>query len=240
MLDTRDVAAALRGGVRDLDHALEFVRSFAATWSGHSLCPSDLIDHQLDDEERQFGYPLPLALREGYRLLAGRPELTGHQDPLVPVAGLGEIDGYLVFRRENQDAAFWGIPFDRLDEDDPPVAVRSPQDGWLPFLPRMSQAWVELLLGETLFACGIEPERADSCELPAELAPVLGQRYTRVDLPDLPHWVGPQDSPIRWYAAPGRLLRLDGTEPLGWLHARGLTRADLAAVRADFPCQWVN
>ncbi|NUS17695.1 MAG: SMI1/KNR4 family protein [Streptomyces sp.] len=106
----------------------------------------------------------------------------------------------------------------------------------VPFLERMSWAWVELVLSETLFADG----PYDACELPAALLPALHADHARVPLPDHPMWASAEDSPVRWYAAPGRLLRRDGLGDLSWVHARGRTEADLAAVRAALPAPWVR
>ncbi|MFD8074513.1 hypothetical protein ACFV3E_17940 [Streptomyces sp. NPDC059718] len=70
--------------------------------------------------------------------------------------GLHVDDGFggvLVFRVENQDCASWGIPLDRVEQDDPPVVVES-HEGWVPFLDRMSVAWVELVLSEGSLTAG--------------------------------------------------------------------------------------
>ncbi|GHE86072.1 hypothetical protein GCM10014715_48140 [Streptomyces spiralis] len=80
----------------------------------------------------------------------------------------------------------------------------------------------------------------DACELPDTLVPNLRSSYSRVDLPDHPMWASEEDSPVRWYAAPGRLLRRDGLQHHCWIHARGRTVADLEIIRADLPGSWVR
>jgi hypothetical protein len=115
------------------------------------------------------------------------------------------------------------------------VVVES-HEGWIPFLDRMSLAWVELVLSESLFGAG---SLYDACELPDTLMPNLHARYARVDLPDHPMWASKDDSPVRWYAAPGRLIRRDGIEDQSWIHARGRTPADLETIRAELPGPWV-
>lgn len=236
-----DVAAALRGGVAGPEHAWAFVRDFAAAWTGHPLRDGDgCPESEVAAAEHALGFALPRAVREGYALLGRRADLTTGQDPLVPPSGLYVDDGYdgggvLVFRRENQDCASWGIPMDRIADEDPPVVVEA-VDGWLPFLERMSTAWVELVLSETLLSSG---RRYDACELPDALLPALECEYARVDLPDHPLWAGAADSPLRWYAAPGRVLRRDGLADHSWVHAGGQTAAHLDLIRGQLPGPWV-
>ncbi len=234
-----DVAAELRGGVKGPRHAWDFLRAFAAEWvgvpvaAGHGSPAEDL-----DAAEQELGFVLPSALREGFLLLGSRDDLTRNQDPLLEPTGLFVEDGVLVFRRENQDCAWWGISLDEVEQDDPPVVVQSP-DGWIPFLDRMSTAWVELVLSETLFA-DAAPGRGlhDACELPSSSLPALEAAFTRVDVPDYPMWVGPDDSPVRWYAGPGCLLRRDGLEDLGWLYVRGCTDEATEGIRRTVPGRW--
>ncbi|MFB7245544.1 hypothetical protein CW362_09170 [Streptomyces populi] len=240
MPDRPDVSMALRGGVRTRFQAWEFVRWYADTWMGCPLRPEDgCTTEELADAEGDLGFELPAVLRQGYALFGRRDDLTRRQDPLVLPAGLcvdDALDGVLVFRRENQDCASWGIPLARIEQDDPPVVVESHQ-GWIPFLDRMSLAWVELVLSESLFGTG---SRYDACELPDALMPNLHARYTRVGLPDHPMWASEEDSPVRWYAAPGRLVRRDGLQDQSWIHAHGHTISDLETIREELPGPWVG
>jgi hypothetical protein len=240
MSDTLDVSVALRGGVTSRSLAWDFVRRFAEEWMDHPLRSGDgYTAAELDAVEVELGFELPAALRKGYALFGRRDDLTRQQDPLVTPAELSVDDGFggvLAFRCENQACASWGIPLDQIEQDDPPVMVES-HEGWIPFLDRMSVAWVELVLSESLFG----PERLyDACELPDELLSSLHAHYTRVDLPDHPMWASAEDSPLRWYAAPGRLLRRDGLLDQCWIHARGRTAADLETIHADLPGPWVG
>ncbi|MGW1093352.1 SMI1/KNR4 family protein [Streptomyces sp. NPDC002596] len=240
MLDAFDVSAVLRGGVDGRSRAWDFVRRFADEWMGRPLQAEDgYTTAELDAAEAELGFELPTTLREGYTLFGRRNDLTRQQDPLVTPVGLyvdEGLGGVLVFRRENQDCASWGIPLDEIEQEDPPVVVES-HEGWLPFFDRMSVAWVELVLSESLFAPG---RLYDACELPNTLLPSLQAHYARVDLPDHPMWAGADDSPLHWYAAPGRLLRRDGLLDQCWIHARGRTAADLEMIRADLAGPWVG
>lgn len=242
MLDGPDVSVALRGGVHTRAQAWDFVRWFVDSWMGRPLESADgCSEEELAAVEADLGFELPAALREGYALFGRRHDLSRQQDPLVPATGLyvdDALGGVLVFRRENQDCAFWAIPMAEIEQDDPPVVVES-HDGWVPFLDRLSLAWVELVLSESLF--GADDQRLyDACELPEALLPSLYERYARVDLPDHPMWASKDDSPVRWYAAPGRLVRRDGIQDQSWIHARGRAAADLEVVRKDLPGPWVR
>ncbi|MEV7525903.1 SMI1/KNR4 family protein [Streptomyces sp. NPDC091371] len=240
MLDGSDVSVVLQGGVRCHSQALDFVQWFADVWAGRPLQREDgCSEEELAAAEACLGFALPTALRDGYALLGRRDDLTRQQDPLVRPAGLYVDEapsGVLVFRHENQDCAYWGIPLAQIEQEDPPVVVESRQ-GWIPFLDRMSQAWVELVLSESLFA---SDSHYDACELPDALLPALHTCYSRVDLPDHPMWASEDDSPVRWYSAPGRLVRRDGVQDQSWIHARGRTIADLERIRGDLPGSWVR
>lgn len=242
MLNDPDVSVVLRGGVQTRFQAWDFVRWFAGAWMD---CPLGAEDGCAGDElaaaENDLGFELPPALREGFALFGRRDDLTRQQDPLVRPTGLyvdDALNGVLIFRRENQDCAYWGIPLDEIEQEDPPVMVES-SEGWIPFLDRTSMAWVELILGESLFGADSD-NLYDACELPGALVPGLHTGYARVDLPDHPMWASIDDSPVRWYAAPGRLVRRDGVEDQSWIHARGHTPADLETIRAELPGPWVR
>ncbi|GLW52144.1 hypothetical protein [Kitasatospora phosalacinea] len=234
-----DASLALRTGLHSPAQALEFVRWLAAAWTDRPLTPADgCTESELAATEARLGFPLPTVLRSGYALFGRRNNLTRTQDPLLPPSGLyvdEETGDVLVFREENQGCASWGVLLSAPDRDDPPVLVDA-GDGWFPFLERTSLAWVELVLTEFLLGS----PHYDACELPSALLPALHARHTRLPLPDHPMWASPADSPIRWYAAPGRLLRHDGPGPHSWLHATARTPAGLDALHADLPARWVG
>ncbi|MFE7811997.1 SMI1/KNR4 family protein [Streptomyces sp. NPDC057433] len=240
MVDAFDVAQALRGGIPDRARAWAFVRDFAAAWAEPLADGAGTRAEELERAEETLGLALPTALREAYSLLGTRHNLTGNQDPLLRPSELfvhDEFGGVLVFRSENQGCAFRGVRLRDLDQDDPPVFVQS-RDGWFLFLERVSLACVELVLSETLL--GPEERLYNACELPAELIRELPSRFTRVEFPEYPMWTGTEDSPVRWFSAPGRLLRLDGLSDHSWLHARGRTPADLESLCATIPGHWVR
>ncbi|MFI8896311.1 SMI1/KNR4 family protein [Streptomyces paradoxus] len=233
-----DVAEALKGGISDRERAGAFIRGFAAAW-GEPLTEGDgMPAAELARAEARLGFSLPTALSDVYALVGARLDLVGNQDPLLPPAEMfvhDDCGGVLVFRSENQGCAFWGVRLRDLDQDDPPVFVQA-RHGWVQFLDRVSLACVELVLSEALFGAG--GRLYNACELPADLLGAVPERFQRVALPDYPMWTGPEDFPVRWFSAPGQLLRQDGLGVHSWLHVRGRTRADLEAICATVPGQW--
>lgn len=61
--------------------------------------------------------------------------------------------------------------------------------------------------------------------------------YRQVALPEYPLWAGTAVT-SHWFAAPGKLLRMDGRGPYCWLIAAGQTRTDLESIYAAIPGQW--
>ncbi|WP_251145988.1 SMI1/KNR4 family protein [Streptomyces sp. McG3] len=240
MVDQFDVAQALRGGIPDRARAWAFLRDFAAAWAEPLADGAGTRAEDVERAEEMLGLTLPTALREAYSLLGARHDLTGNQDPLLPPSELfvhDEFGGVLVFRSENQACAFWGVRLRDLDQDDPPVFVQS-QDGWVRFLERVSLACVELVLSETLL--GGEGRLYNACELPVGLIRELPSRFAPVEFPEYPMWTGKAESPVCWFSAPGKLLRLDGLSDHSWLHVRGSTFADLESLCATLPGRWVR
>ncbi|MFD8599331.1 SMI1/KNR4 family protein [Kitasatospora sp. NPDC059646] len=232
-----DAARVLGEGVPDRGRAWEFLHAFAAAWTTPLTDADGVPDGELERAQARLGLRFPAALREFYTLLGTRTDLTENQDPLLPPGEVfvhDEFGGVLVFRAENQGCAYWGVRLEDLGRDDPPVFVQS-RDGWLPFMDRLSLAALELILSESLFA---ESRFYNACELPADLIETLPHRFKRLALPDYPLWTGLEDSPVRWYSAPGVLLRLDGGEAFSWLHVVGRTRAGLEALEKAFPARW--
>lgn len=240
MVDEFDVAQALRGRTPGRARSWAFVRAFAAAWAEPLADGAGTRAEELERAEETLGLVLPTALREAYSLLGTRHDLTGNQDPLLQPSELfvhDEFGGVLVFRSENQGCAFWGVRLRDLDRDDPPVFVQS-RDGWVPFLERVSLACVELVLSETLL--GSAGRLYNACELPADLVRELPIRFAQVEFPEYPLWTGKEESPVRWFSAPGKLLRLDGLSDHSRLHVRGRTPADLESLCATVPGHWVR
>ncbi|WP_207232390.1 hypothetical protein [Micromonospora kangleipakensis] len=131
---------------------------------------------------------LPAALREGYALLGGRPDLTSNQDTLPPPDELYVDDGALVFRVENQACAFWGVPLAELGRADPPTAMRpdladKSAERWEPWLPTVSMSLVEVVLSESLAGEDGLSDHRDGEDADDAL---LAAHFTRLPVPAYP------------------------------------------------------
>jgi hypothetical protein len=235
-----DVSRAVGAGLGDRRRLLEFIGGFAAAWTRPLGLDDGYGEDALQAVEDDLGVRLPAPLREVYLLLGRRTDLTAVQDPLLPLDRLSvdRADAVIVFRRENQSCAEWGVAAtDLRNPDDPPVYLRRrPGDRpWEPFAARMSLACAEMVLSEVLLGA----EFMDMCELsgvPAAAA-AAESAYQQVALPEYPLWC---DTVItsRWFAAPGKLLRMDGRGPYCWLIAAGQTRSDLQSICTAIPGPW--
>lgn len=141
-----------------------------------------------------------------------------------------------MFRRENQACAEWGAAASGpWNPEDPPAYVRRAGDRtWRPFAARMSLACAEMVLSEVLlgtrFMAMCDVSGAPAAAAAESLCP-------RVALPEYPLWC---DTAVtsRWFAAPGKLLRIDGRGPYCWLVGAGQTHDDLTSICAAVPGDW--
>jgi hypothetical protein len=225
-------------GVADTEQAWTFIQRFVMGWTTPLADGDGVGDAQLDAAEQGLGMMLPQALRAAYRLLGRRPDLTCNQDVLLAPdqCRLDESGEVLVFRVENQACAHWGVRLADAGAEDPPVVFNA-GSGWQPFLSRTSLACLEMVLTETLFGGDLLD---NACELSVDLLELVTTNYRRLRFPDYPMWADPEASPIHWYAAPGQLLRLDGTVPGSWLFVRGQTTEDLHAICTAIPGEWAQ
>jgi hypothetical protein len=141
----------------------------------------------------------------------------------------------LVFRRENQGAASWGILLEDLGKPDPAVYIRpdladKEREAWEGWLDRLSVAFVEIVLSESLH----EPEHL--CDYLDDLEDtdiaVLERDYRRLNLPEYPRTPG-----TRWFLGRDVLVRDDQRETL---MVRARTEEALTEVREEFPGDWLN
>lgn len=241
MREGLDVVEAVRRGVVDRADAWRFIRGFAEQWAT-PLRPGDgCAEDELAAAEARLGVRLPEALREAYALLGRRPDLTNHQDELL-IPGrlhLDDAEEAVVFRLENQGCASWGVLLADLDQPDPPVYVRvdladKRAEKWEPWTGRVSHAFIEIVLSESLHARDDLGDFLDGAE-PEHLA-VLARDFVPLALPAYP--IGePPPRQTRWYAAADVILRSDGDEIF---LVRARTEHAMAAVRAQLPGNWLN
>ncbi|MGW7358066.1 SMI1/KNR4 family protein [Streptomyces sp. NPDC054802] len=233
-----DMVRSLAAGVEDRRAAWEFVRGFAAHWSGAALDEDDgCPEADLAAAEKRLGLRLPTALREAYALLGRREDLTSNHHTLCAPAELyvDEWGEALVFRDENQGAARWGVLLADLSHDDPPVRIRpdladESAEEWEPWLEQTSLAFLEIVLSEATEA----PDHlVDFLDAPDEkVVAELERGGTRLPFPD-----GPAGEPLRWFLYDGVLVRDTGGD---WLHVRARTKEALDGLRAALDGDWLN
>ncbi|GAA2401086.1 hypothetical protein GCM10010404_68640 [Nonomuraea africana] len=204
-----DLRTELAGTIDNRDGSWGFIRRFAAAWST-PLGERDGYDAaDLDAAEQRLGLRLPTVLREAYALLGRRGDLTGNQDRLLTPEELyiDDTGQVLVYRLENQHVAEWGIPLDALEREDSRTVYRASMadksaELWAPWLDRLSLAFVEIVLSETLIA---EEELFNFLDLTPDDIALVEATYERLAMPAYP-----ADEPsIVWFAGPDVLLRQD-------------------------------
>jgi hypothetical protein len=159
--------------------------------------------------------------------------LTGQTLLEAALAGSSQV---LVFRRENQWCAQWGVPLHLPSQPDPPVVVEGMVaghgQGWAPYLDRFSLACLVIVLSESLFTgVGLY----DSRQLDDAGISSLEQNFTQLAIPVYPLWTGLPV--VRWFAGPDVILRADGDT---WVWVRARTVHALDTVRAAMPGDWVS
>jgi hypothetical protein len=217
-------------------HAWDFIGRFAAVWSTPLDEDDGCSDAELDEAEDRLDMPLPVAVREAYRLFGRRRDLTSNQDRLLAPHELEvEDDHRLVYRRECQNCAVWAVDLANATKVDPPTVWREyGGHDWRPFLDRFSDACVEMVLSESLVDGPIE--LTENGQLDDASLAVL-ETYRRLNFPSYDLWAAaPAGPPVRWFAAPGVLL-CDHAET--WLWVRALTPEAIEDVRHRFPSDWI-
>ena len=231
-----DVSRAVGAGLGDRHRVWEFIAEFAAAWS-RPLAPGDgYSEDPLWAVGERMGVRLPDTLCEAYRLFGRRLDLTSRQDQLLPPdrIRLDDSEAVIVFREENQGCAEWAVSVtDPWIAEDPPVYVRTKGEPWVPFASRMSLACAEMVLSEMVLGM----QYMGMCDWSGESAATAEVACSPVALPAFPLWAGP-DLASRWYAAPGKLLRVDAGGGYCWLIAAGQTRTDLESIYAAIPGRW--
>jgi hypothetical protein len=218
-------------------HAWEFVRRFMGAWMTPLGDGDGCTDAELDAASDRLGRSLPVALREAYRLLGRRPDLTNGQDKLLaPHQWELEHGDLLVYRRENQNCAVWAVDLADPAQADPPTLYREIDQGdWRPFLSRFSDACVEMVLSEAVLGGAVELS-LDRQPDDASLA-ILESTYRRLDFPEYELWAAPDGPSVRWFAGPAVLL-CDHAQTWLWVQAR--TPEAIDEVRRQMPGEWTE
>jgi hypothetical protein len=77
------------------------------------------------------------------------------------------------------------------------------------------------------------------CELPEGLISAVESAYAQLAVPEYRLWAD-RGITVRWFSAPGKLMRMDGRGSRCWLLAGAQTPADLEAIRAAVPGPWAR
>jgi hypothetical protein len=234
-----DIRRELAAGLADRSGAWRFIRGFTDHWTNPLGANDGWDEKDLIAAEERLGVALPAVLREAYRLFGRRRDLTSNQDVLLSPRELHVDDRKeaLVFRVENQGAASWGVLLTDLEHPDPPVLIRADladeqAERWESWLDRLSVAFIEIILSESLHA---PYELSDSRDLDETEPELLEQRYTRLPLPEYPLCDAPPGA--RWFTGPDVILREDDRT---WLSVRARTEETLNAIRDELPGDWIN
>jgi hypothetical protein len=241
MGEALDLVEAVREGVADRAAAWRFVRRFAEEWATPLSACDGCDERELAAAEVRLGVRLPDALREAYGLLGHRLDLTSHHDKLLASERLHLDDAgeAVVFRRENQGCASWGVLLADLEQPDPPVYMRPDladrrAEKWGPWTERVSHAFIEIVLSEALHADDVLGDFLDGLE--TEHMAVLRRAFVPLPLPAYPITAEPFGQ-SRWYAGSDVILRSDGDEVF---LVRARTEPAMAAVRDLLPGDWLN
>ncbi len=231
-----DVSTEVTVAVGDRTGVWHFIREFAALWRSPLSDGDGYSEADIRSAEERLGVQFPEAVREAYELFGRRADLTSNQDYLfrpdkLRLGGSGQV---LVFRRENQMCARWGVPLHLPGRPDPPVVVEGvvagEGQGWTPYLDRFSLACLEIVLSESLFTgVGLD----DNKQLDEASIRSLEQTFTRLALPTYPLWAGPPV--VRWFAGPDVILRADAN---AWVWVRARTASALDLAREAMPGGW--
>ncbi|GGQ73343.1 SMI1/KNR4 family protein [Kitasatospora griseola] len=221
---TLDLVRDLPTALADRAAAWRLIADIAAFWGTPLLPDGGCTDAELDAAEARLGLKLPAALREAYRLIGNRPDLTGNQDTLLPPDRFYVDQDCLVYRVENQSCAYWGIPLAALDRADPPTVA------WPDVAPSVQleiTPWTASFSAECLGILLTEPLFDDSAYVDGG----------EVDPNDLTGWtelprVHAPGVDTRYFARPDALLALLGG---AWLAVRAMDEEALDAACEALP-----
>lgn len=200
------------------------------------LTPEDgTPEAELTAAEEKLGFRLPAALHEAYALFGRRRDLHSNHDSLLSPDDFYVDDRKeaLVFREENQGAAYWGVLLTDLDKPDPPVRTRpdladKDEERWDGWLDAFSVSCVEMVLSEAVLA---QDSLTDFGDIPDDGEYV--RSLTRLPFPAYPKGEEGQN----FYVGPGLLVSDGGGD---WLCVRAVDEETLDRFREDVPAEWLN
>jgi hypothetical protein len=230
-----DLCERITPAVHDRRETWNFIRDFASHWVTPLEESDGYSESVLSAAEERLGIPLPAAFKEAYALFGCRSDLTRNSEYLLEPTALYLDHDALIFRRENQGAALWGILLADLQDPDPPVyhcscIVNNAMDEWEPWLARFSLACLDLILWESLSDSTMPTEFRDSND---EDIALIERLYS-----ELPSFQGSHSyTPfgVRRFTGPDLLLCDTGAD----LRVRTRTREALWSLRETLPGDWL-
>jgi hypothetical protein len=228
-----DLSKKINQAIQGRRETWDFIRSFVSHWVTPLKEADGYSEADLLAAEERLGISLPAALKEAYNLFGRRSDLTRNQEYLLEPTALYLDHGALIFRHENQGAAFWGILVADLQYPDPPVykcwvIVNNVVENWETWLGRFSLSCIDLILWESLH----DSSRAtEFCEIDEEELELVDQLY--------------QEVPYPRQLAPWHIRLFTGTDLLLYytdagLFVRARTLEAIHSVRQNLPVDWLN
>ena len=168
-----------------------YILSVFPSWREH-----DGYDgRELTAAEHRLRMRIPELLTQFYRSWGRRSDMVRSRETLLGPDSLTIESGALIFAEENQAIYQWGIPCERIEEEDPPVSYAWwPHDGqacvWQPSHAHLSDFLDYLIYGHALSRgapCGgAAKERIDKLRLTE-----LQDNWTLIELASTPMGIFP-------------------------------------------------
>jgi hypothetical protein len=169
----------------------------------------------LDMAEDRLGLRLPAALREWYELAGDHPDVWSRRADLRAPPDFRFIRDTLVFYRDEEAGACWGIRRNDLRMEDPPVVIDARRgEGWMAESKTTSAFAIQMLLWNVKWG-GSTATFAGNGPSGSRVVALIEQAYPALPLPD---WNWPL-FPTRFFGKDNVLIELDGEEWI-WVTAR--------------------
>jgi hypothetical protein len=182
---------------------------------------------EIADGARRLDLRLPTKLTRFYQDAPVRGPLGTVQEQVLGPHELRVASGTLLFCVENQGVCLWGIPLDRINEDDPPV-VRAANEAvlaWEPDHDRLSDFLVTLVYWQCVNGALGNTGIADAPEGVVQKVPALWPEIA----------LGPNTWGIRFFGKAGQLVCLAGEDQVS---AAGVSESDLREISASLGIDW--
>ena len=233
MFDARQFAARLA----EREDRWSLLTDFVAEWHMPLQAGDGYSPKELDAAEQRLGLTLPLALREWYRLIGRREDITSMQNFLVSPEGLGihKWNGLLVFQCENQQVAEWGFQEADLGLADPPVwlddsGLHDTQQEPVQENNMLSEFVLQIVVLDTMFNPKVFQARG---RVTPQINESVEQNFVSLGLPDW-HW---PSYPTQFYGGDDILVQSFIEGDL-WLQVTARSLAAFEEAKAALGIDW--